>query len=282
MTRDRNCRRGNLPGWRTRLLALLVAVLAATLAGMLPAGAAHATMGVNDYPYKNSTPDQGDPWQFSTRECTSFVAWRLNHDAGIPFKNSYGGTWFGNADTWASAARGIGIPVNGTPTVGSVAQFPPHVDGAGGLGHVAWVIAVGNGTVTVEDYNYSDAYDGFTPYNYSQHVVNTSGLNFIHFPGTGPVSGVSGTVKADPDLKVRNGPGTNYTQVGSVALNTRIAISCYNTGTSVMATWPDGSTWTTSVWDGLRDSTTGKFNGTYVSDAWVDTGGDTSTMVPHC
>ena len=68
----------------------------------------------------------------------------------------------------------------------------------------------------------------------------------------------------------------------AVAFNARVNISCYNSGTSVTATWPDGSTWTTGIWDGLRDNSTGKFNGTYVSDAWMNTGGDTSTMVPHC
>jgi hypothetical protein len=91
-------------------------------------------------------------------------------------------TW-GNADNWANAARATGVPVDTTATLGSVAQFPPNVGGAGSAGHVAWVIGVGNGTVTVEDYNYADSYDGYTYYNYSQHTVATSGLNFIHFGG---------------------------------------------------------------------------------------------------
>ncbi len=268
--------------WRNRLLTLIAIAVTATMAGLLPATAASATTGTNDYPYAGSAVDQTDPWNFLTRECTSFVAWRVNHDLGIHFTNQYGGTTWGNAGNWANAARAVGVPVNTTPSVGSVAQFPGGVDGAGSLGHVAFVIGVGNGTVTVEDYNYADSYDGDTYYNYSQHVVNTAGLNFIHFSGGTGGSYVAGTVEASPTLNVRSGPGTGYSTTGTVAYNARVNISCYNTGTSVSATWPDGSTWTTTVWDGLRNNSTGKFSGTYVSDAWMNTGGNTANMVPHC
>jgi surface antigen len=264
-----------------RLPAALALTVAITGAGVLAASPAQATTGVNDYPFASSTPDQADGWGFLTRECTSFAAWRIRHDLGISdFTNGWHGGWFGNASNWAANARSLGIPVNGTPTAGSIAQFPPGVDGAGGNGHVAFVLSVGNGTVTVEDYNYADSYDGDTYYNYSQHTVNTSGLNFIHFSG-GSGAYITGTVKANP-LNVRSGPGTGYSVVGSLAYGARVNISCYNTGTTVTATWPDGSTWTTNVWDGLRNNSTGRFNGTYVSDAWMDTGGDTSKMVPHC
>jgi surface antigen len=263
-----------------RVLSTITSLIVALLGVLAFASTAHASPGVNDYPFANSTPDQGDGWQFLTRECTSFVAWRIRHDLGISdFTNGWRGGWFGNADNWAANARNLGVPVNNTPTVGAVAQFPPNVQGAGSLGHVAFVIGVGNGTVTVEDYNYADSYDGYTRYNYSQHVVNTSGLNFIHFTPAGYVAGV---VEANPTLNIRSGPGTGYSTVGAIAYRASVTISCYNTGTTVTATWSDGSTWTTDVWDGLRDNATGKFNGTYVSDAWINTGGDTSHQVPHC
>lgn len=264
----------------TRLTVTLFTVLAAALLGL--GGIAHATTGTNDYPYASSSPDQVDRWNFYTRECTSFVAWRINNDAHVSFTNQYGGVTWGNASNWANAARSVGVSVNTTPAVGSVAQFPAGVDGAGSAGHVAWVIGVGSGTVTVEDYNYSDSYDGYTYDNYSQHTVNTSGLNFIHFGSSGGTGYITGTVEANPTLSIRSGPGTGYSTVGTVGYNSGITISCYNTGTSVSATWPDGSTWTTAVWDGLRNNGTGKFNGTYVSDAWVNTGGDTAKLVPHC
>lgn len=260
----------------------LVAVTMLLAAMFAMGGTAYATEGANDYPYAGSTPDQADGWGFSTRECTSFVAWRVRHDLGISdFTDGWHGGWFGDAGNWAANARNLGIPVDSAPATGSVAVFPPGVDGAGNLGHVAFVLSVGNGTVTVEDYNYQDSYDGYTSFNYSQHTVNTAGLSFIHFVGGGG-GYVTGTVKATPNLNVRSGPGTGYSITGTVNSGTRINISCYNRGTTVTATWPDGSTWTTNVWDGLRNNSTGTFGGTYVSDAWVDTGGDTSTMVPHC
>lgn len=265
-----------------RILSTVATLSIAVIAGLGFSATAHASTGVNDYPYRNSTVDVADGWGFLTRECTSFTAWRIRNDLHISdFTNGWKGGWFGNAESWAANARSLGVQVNSTPTVGSVAQFPPGVDGAGSLGHVAFVIGVGNGTVTVEDYNYSDAYDGYTSYNYSQHTVGASGLNFIHFTSPGG-SHVSGKVEANPSLNVRSGPGTGYALVGTVSFGSSIQISCYSTGTSVTATWPDGSTWTTTVWDGLQDAGTGRFSGHYVSDAWINTGGDTSKMVPHC
>lgn len=264
-----------------RFTATLALVLAAAGSVLFLGAPAHATVGTNDYPYANSAVDQADRWGFLTRECTSFAAWRVNNDAHVAFSNSYGGQHWGNASNWANAARAAGVPVDTNPTVGAVAQFPPGVDGAGSNGHVAWVLSVGSGTVKVEDYNYADNYDGNTYYNYSQHTVNTSGLNFIHFTSGGSRY-ISGTVEASPTLNIRTGPGTGYSIAGTAAYGSSLNIVCYNTGTTVSATWPDGSTWTTAVWDGLRNNSTGGFSGNYVSDAWMNTGGDTSTMVPHC
>ncbi|WP_405657963.1 CHAP domain-containing protein [Streptomyces sp. NBC_00079] len=137
---------------------------------------------IDDYPYANSVIDDLDGWGFFTRECTSFVAWRIRHDLGMSdFTNTWRGGLFGHAEHWAANARQIGVPVDGHPTVGSVAVFPPGVDGVGDLGHVAYVIGVGNGTVDIEDYNYMTPYNGYQLYKYSQHTVNSAGLSFIHF-----------------------------------------------------------------------------------------------------
>jgi surface antigen len=142
---------------------------------------AQATTSVNDYPYANAGVDQVDPWNFYTRECTSFVAWRINHDAGVPFTNWYRGVQWGNAGHWREAALATGVPVDGTATVGSVAVFPPYNQGAGSVGHVAWVIGVSGTSITVEDYNDADAYNGYTRYTYSHRTFSTAGVSFIHF-----------------------------------------------------------------------------------------------------
>jgi surface antigen len=121
---------------------------------------AQATVGTNDYPsyLANAAKDSlVDPWDFYNRECTSFVAWRLNNDEGIAFTNHYEGAHFGNAYQWAGAAESVGIPVNGTPAPGSVAVYPSSLPGSGGNGHVAFVLSVNAsaGTVTVEEYNFN-------------------------------------------------------------------------------------------------------------------------------
>ena len=139
----------------------------------------------DDYPYKDSQPDfdGGDRWGFYARECTSFVAWRMNQLAG-KFSNGMSGPngargLFGNADTWAANARKIGFRVDNTPSVGAVAHFGPNVSGAGSSGHVAYVAQVnGDGTIVIEEYNW-------LPFPYGYHnpprVIRASDVSdFIH------------------------------------------------------------------------------------------------------
>lgn len=146
------------------------------------AGTYIAGGGTDDYPFAGSSIDVNDGWGFLTRECTSFVAWRIRHNLKISdFSNGWRGGWFGDAGNWAANARNLGLVVNNVPAVDTVAVLPGGVDGAGSAGHVAFVLGVGNGTVTVEDYNYADSYDGVQYYRYSQHVIDTSGVSFIHF-----------------------------------------------------------------------------------------------------
>ena len=138
----------------------------------------------DDYPFKDSTPDDlsGDPWAFLYRECTSFVAWRMNQ-LGVKFTNGMAGPngktgWFGNADTWAANANNIGFHVDNTPAVGAVAHFDPNHSGAGGSGHVAYVAQMnGDGTIVIEEYNW-------LPFRYGYHnpprVIGASDVsNFI-------------------------------------------------------------------------------------------------------
>jgi surface antigen len=113
-----------------------------------------------------------DPWLFYNRECTSFVAWRLNSANGISFGNYYGGPQWGNANHWDDAATTIGKAPNSTPARGAIAQTD-----AGTSGHVAWVASVNaDGTVTVEEYNFSPAYGG----TYSTRTVPAGSFRYIH------------------------------------------------------------------------------------------------------
>lgn len=111
-------------------------------------------------------------------------------------------------------------------------------------------------------------------------AVSTAGADAkVVSSGTG---NVTGTVEAQPSLSVRGGPGTGYNVHGAVAYGSTVTIACYEYGTTITATWPNGQTYTTSVWDAITDTATGGSTGKYVSDAWVNTGGNTANMVPAC
>ncbi|MDR7251690.1 hypothetical protein J2X46_000662 [Nocardioides sp. BE266] len=118
----------------------------------------------------------GDPWGFVLRNCTSFVAWRLqerNRLAG--FSNSFGGQHWGNAEHWDDAARALGYRVDHVPAIGAVAQTD-----AGRVGHVAWVSAIGPGTVTIEEYNHS------LPGGYGTRTVPVSDFRYLHLDDVAP------------------------------------------------------------------------------------------------
>ena len=131
----------------TLLLALAVLLVPAPVT---------ATVGVDDYPsnLKSAAQDSRvDPWNFYNRECTSFVAWRLNHDVGIAVHNWYQGHHWGDAAIWRRAALDSGVPVDGVPARGAIAWWAQGSPGSSS-GHVAWVIGVTSTSITIEEYNY--------------------------------------------------------------------------------------------------------------------------------
>jgi surface antigen len=105
-----------------------------------------------------------DPWDFFSRECTSFVAWRINDNNGVYFTNTMTGpngkkATFGNAVNWMTAATSIGYTYNTTPSARSIAWWGDKYHGAGPTGHVAYVDSVTmNGSqvagITIEQYNW--------------------------------------------------------------------------------------------------------------------------------
>jgi surface antigen len=118
----------------------------------------------------------GDPWGFALRNCTSFVAWRLRETNGLAeFENHFGGVHWGNANHWDEAAADLGYLVDGVPALGAVAQTDD-----GRVGHVAWVSAVDEGTVTVEEYNHGVAG------GYGVRTVPTSSFRYLHLADLAP------------------------------------------------------------------------------------------------
>jgi surface antigen len=141
--------------------------------------------------YYNGT--YGDPWGFALRNCTSFVAWRLREDNGVAdFSNHMDGGSWGDARDWDANARALGYLVDDVPAVGAVAQTDD-----GRIGHVAWVSAVGEGTVTIEEYNY------YTPGGYDVRTVPTSSFRYLHVADIAPAPDLGSTRAAATAVDVR-------------------------------------------------------------------------------
>ncbi|TIC83837.1 CHAP domain-containing protein [Nocardioides sp. GY 10113] len=134
--------------------------------------------GGDDYPAGLRAPvaqdSVVDPWRFYNRECTSWVAWKLNNNNHVQFSNNMTGPngksgHFGNAGNWHTNAAAIGYTVNGTPKRGAIAEWS---------GHVAWVLQVNSdGSIVIEEYNY-----GYTGLYNKRTVTRSNGWPswFIH------------------------------------------------------------------------------------------------------
>ena len=189
-------------------IVLLLGLLTALTPMLLPEHVSAAS-GVDDYParLKNARLDAlVDPWQFYNRECTSWVAWRLNSENQVAFNDYWQGAHWGNASNWKNAAKSLDIPVDNNPTRGAVAWWSAGSAGSS-RGHVAWVQTVSDGAITIEEYNYLHAgmYDTRT-------ITSSSSMwpsGFIHIKDTvvrNTVSpAVSGTPQVGMKLKTTNG-----------------------------------------------------------------------------
>jgi surface antigen len=167
-----------------RIGVLLVAGVLATVVPVLHPERVSAASGVDDYPsrLKNAAQDSlVDPWQFYNRECTSFVAWRLNSENNVAFNDYFQGAHWGNASNWKNAARSLSIPVDDNASRGAVAWWAAGSAGSS-RGHVAWVQTVSDSSITIEEYNYLR--EGY----YDTRTISTSSSlwpsGFIHIRDT--------------------------------------------------------------------------------------------------
>ncbi|MFM0854685.1 SH3 domain-containing protein [Streptococcus suis] len=116
----------------------------------------------DDYPY--TAVDAIDPWRLYTRQCTSFVAFRLSKVNGFEIPAAYG-----NADAWGHRARREGYRVDMNPAIGAVAWWTSPM-------HVAWVSSIQGDMVEIEEYNYG------TRYTYNRRLIHKNSVSgYIHF-----------------------------------------------------------------------------------------------------
>lgn len=109
------------------------------------------------------TPAASTPNTYYYGQCTWFVK---NNAPWV------GNAW-GNAADWAHSARAAGFTVDNAPAVGSVVVFQPGQGGAGGYGHVAYVVGVNGNQITIQEANYNGLL-------FHQRTINGSGLEYIH------------------------------------------------------------------------------------------------------
>ena len=140
------------------------------------------------YPWASDATFGNDPYGLTMRQCVSYVAWYLNSH-GTPFgyhtQGPKGVATFGDAKTWAAAARTAGFTVSTKPLVGSIAQWnagePNSWTVTGGTmtftassaGHVAIVTKVyANGNVDLAQYNLGGtrAYSTVTNYRAPRYI----------------------------------------------------------------------------------------------------------------
>lgn len=133
--------------------------------------------GVDSYYAKDLCPEGNltklDQWGFIC-QCTSYAGYKA-HEYWGDRANIH--TW-GNAYSWAIAAKRRGYTVNNTP-----APFTIAVSTEGPWGHVMWVESVNsNGTINLSEYNNTYSAASHLPGDFGYRIgVSPAGLQFIHF-----------------------------------------------------------------------------------------------------
>ena len=164
-------------------LAFSTFLLATAFVAVQPAAEASASWGTylcNQPSYACATGgyDGHDPWgywhyssynSYGPHNCTAYAAFKEAAN-GVPNPGN-----LGDATTWATNARKKGIPVNGTPAVGAIAQF--------NSGHVAYVEEVGSGYIITTDDSYHYENSNYGNNTTKQKRTPSQGWpdNFIHF-----------------------------------------------------------------------------------------------------
>ncbi|WP_442965632.1 CHAP domain-containing protein [Rathayibacter sp. Leaf294] len=151
--------------------------------------------GTDSWGYSNSSSTASNG---TKHNCTSYAAFRVAQNGARNPGN------LGSAGSWDDNARKYGIPVDGYPRVGDIAQY--------NSGHVAYVEEVGNGYIVTTDDNYG--------YNYTTRKRISAGStypqwpdNFIHF-----TSSISKPTTKPSDFDGDGKSDLLYQDVGSTTL----------------------------------------------------------------
>ncbi|MEV4131875.1 fibronectin type III domain-containing protein [Dactylosporangium sp. NPDC049742] len=123
---------------------------------------------VDDYPWADYWFPYLDPYEFVKKQCTSFVASRVDKYYSRKPPNFNGINYY-NAKNWDEATAKYGGAISHTAAPGAIAQW-----NGGQYGHVAWVSGVDGGMVFLEEYNFNN------PEAYGRRWVSASSVdNFL-------------------------------------------------------------------------------------------------------
>lgn len=155
-------------------------------------------------------------YRFAYRNCTDYVAWKLDSVNGW-----YVGVSMGHAKDWKTWARTPprNYRVDTTPATGAVAWWGAH-EWNGNYGHVAYVLSVtSDGKVNLGEYNYN--LDG----TYSTRTIPKENVDaYIHFAdiAPSPTSGVGTRLLGDVNGDNRDDAVVMFRDTGTamVALST--------------------------------------------------------------
>jgi surface antigen len=188
----------------------------------------------------------------------------------------------GNATSWLGGAQGRKIPTGNTPVIGAVAWWSgvnlTYADSS--AGHVAYVVGVGNGTVTFEEMNGPagpfqvdrqtfklNSYYAPQGYIYGGPAGNGSGSTTVGEPSGLPNGGsVRGTFSADI-----NGDG----KADLVAVDEKATFVMLSTGAGFSAP----AAWSTTPFYGSHGTFTGDVNGDGKADLIAVNEGNTYVML---
>jgi surface antigen len=189
-----------LPRWRSFLLVLIFAIgtimtvaSPAQADSTLCTGNSYSTCTNAGYTDHGYAANSGTSYwtMYQGHNCTNYAAYMASQNgAPTPSHN------LGSALDWDTQAQASGIPVNGTPAVGAIAQWEPNAGYAGYSGHVAYVEAVTSNSITVSEDNYASG-----PFTWRTITIGSVNWpsNFIHFGGTAGSSSSSRVYLVSPN-----------------------------------------------------------------------------------
>ena len=121
-----------------------------------------------------------DPWGYSFRNCTSYVAQKVNQVFGKSVSR------WGNAASWASSAQSLGYSLDSVnaPQAGDIAVWGTEV--GGGLGHVAYVASVNGNVATFDEYNVAETGAYTNSYTSANHPGGKTTPDWYIHVGTIP------------------------------------------------------------------------------------------------